>query len=132
MLFRSGENMPPKEHLLSINTFDMPKILDNAKAVLIWVKRLIIMEPGDDLTRPDMGLGLFSKYKYGWEDDVLRDLPLNLTKQILVYMPQYSNVSVDVQVKGNELYIAMNIDNETFILKTDSANNTIISLNDLK
>lgn len=124
--------MPPKEYLLSIDSFEKPKVLTNAQAVITWIIRLIIMEPGDEITRPEMGIGLFSKYKYGWDDEVIRTLTIELTKQISTYMPQYANAVVDIQSRDKELYIAITIGAETFLLKTDSVNNTILTLNDFK
>ena len=53
-----------KEHLMSINNTQTPKVLDGSMAEKMCIMRLILMEPGLYETHPKMGVGLVSKYRF--------------------------------------------------------------------
>lgn len=118
-----------QERLMSLDEFNTPKVLEGNHAAVTNICRLIIMEPGTFPMHPEMGIGLYSKYRYGWEDEVKVELKSDLTKQIQTYLPQLSGVSVQVNSKDKKLYVTVTFDSTvvTFVANTEDQEIGILS-----
>ena len=57
-----------KEYVIGTNDFKQPEEYLGKKAVGLLVERLLLLEPGTDPMRPEMGVGLVSKYRYMFPD----------------------------------------------------------------
>ena len=63
-----------KEHVLSLNNFNMPKVYNGSDAEYILIVRLLLLEPGKIQTHPYMGVGIISRYRYNNEDNFMINL----------------------------------------------------------
>ena len=53
-----------KEYHFDVNDFKEPRETTGRKAIGVLIVRLLLLEPGTDPNRPEMGVGLVSKYRY--------------------------------------------------------------------
>lgn len=82
-----------QEMLLSVDSFNKPEVLQGKEAIGILLVRLIQLEPGTIASRPKMGVGLLSNYRYCDESKIL-DLQNHIREQIRTYLPQFQAVDV--------------------------------------
>lgn len=47
-----------KEHVLSLNDFNMPKVFDASNSIYVLIVRIILLEPGTFQSHPEMGIGI--------------------------------------------------------------------------
>lgn len=93
-----------KEYLLNTDKFKRPEVVKDKDAIYILLVRLALMEKGEYQTMPDMGLGLRSRYRYSYAEDVGK-LVTDYEDQINTYLPDLSNVKVKAKVQDHTLYI---------------------------
>lgn len=107
-----------KEYGLSTNSFKQPKEYENADAIFVLIKRLILLNPGTYPNHPNMGVGLFKNWKFADMDDMglLRN---EIEKQILEYLPQFQLSEVSITKKGEkELAISIQVENIIYTMET--------------
>lgn len=107
-----------KEYGLSTNSFKQPKEYENADAIFVLIKRLILLNPGTYPNHPNMGVGLFKNWKFADMDDMglLRN---EIEKQILQYLPQFQLSEVSITKKGEkELAISIQVENIIYTMET--------------
>lgn len=97
-----------KEHVLSLNNFNMPKVYNGSDAEYILIVRLLLLEPGKIQTHPYMGVGIISRYRYNNEDNFLITLENDIKQQIQTYLPQLVMTNVSLVIKNNILGIIIN------------------------
>ena len=78
--------MPYKAYTLSTNSFKKPKVFTDYQAIGLLIVRLLLMEPGTDPIRPEMGVGLISRYRFVTEDKLI-DLRQRIEDQLSTYLP---------------------------------------------
>ena len=91
--------MALKEYLLQTDSFKKPKVVKDKDAIYVLLVRLALLEKGTYQTKPDMGLGLRSRYRYSFAEDVNK-LITDYEDQIKTYLPFLANSTVSAQVKG--------------------------------
>lgn len=107
-----------KEYGLSTNSFKQPKEYEDADAIFVLIKRLILLNPGTYPNHPNMGVGLFKNWKFADMDDMglLRN---EIEKQILEYLPQFQLSEVSITKKGEkELAISIQVENIIYTMET--------------
>lgn len=122
-----------EEHLLSVNSYQEPKVLYDNNAVYALIIRLILLEPGKDKDRPNMGVGIVSNYRYITSDKI--DLLKNdIKEQIRTYLPDFSMVDVNIEVYGTTLALYVKTDEVTYGIKFDSENGIVapLTMDDIK
>ena len=97
-----------KEHVLSLNNFNMPKVYNGSDAEYILIVRLLLLEPGKIQTHPYMEVGIISRYRYNNEDNFLITLENDIKQQIQTYLPQLVMTNVSLVIKNNILGIIIN------------------------
>ena len=102
-----------KEYLISTNDFRQPKEVYGKKAVGVLMVRLLLLEPGTDPMRPEMGVGLVSKYRYMFPDR-LSDLKKNIYDQLARFLFPYQRIGITMQVVDKELRMNITIDDTTY------------------
>lgn len=119
------------EHLLTTNDFGKRTTLTGAKAIAVAIIRLILMEPGVNPLHPEEGVGLKSRFGRCTNDD-LDDLKREIYMQLSVYLPEYSGIPINAEIKDAKLDIRINVDGEVYIFD-DALNetNSIATLNSL-
>ena len=119
-----------QEMLLSVDPFKKPKVLEGKDAIGILLVRLIQLEPGTITSRPKMGVGLLSNYRYCDEDKALL-LQDHIKDQIRTYLPEYQGVQVVTKLKENgQLVIDITIDKTLYRYETEqqSSDNRIVGI----
>lgn len=101
-----------KEHVLSLNDFNMPMVYDSNDANYILIIRLILLEPGKFQSHPYMGVGIRSKYRFNNESNFLEILQANIKDQISTYLPDLMMTDVMLVIKDKELGIIINTETE--------------------
>lgn len=119
-----------KEQVLSTNDFKEPKEYIGKKAVALLVCRLILLEPGTDPIRPEMGIGLVSKYRYMYPEK-LQELKKDIVKQIEIYLPNYSTVSIGMVMKNSQLVFDITVDDEVYKYITVEQEDNRVTLQEL-
>lgn len=105
------------EGVFATNKYNGPKILQGKEEVVILLIRLIILDPGNDPLHPEMGVGLFTRWKNCAVED-LPDLQLEIQKQIKVYMPLYQQAGVTVKSENSIMKISIKIDDTLYQFTT--------------
>lgn len=123
-----------KEPCLTTNDFNRPAILEGRDAISTLLVHLILLEPGTYSNRPEMGVGLVSRYRYN-EEESLQQLQKDIAKQVSIYLPEFEMVDVNVymdQTTNNEIVIEIYLDGVLYKYETAQQKDNNIGLNDLK
>lgn len=119
-----------KEYHLSSDNFDEPKITTGKKAIGVLLVRLLLLEPGTNPVRPEMGVGLASRYRYISEDN-LAILQKDIKTQIRTYLYPFPNLNVQIQLKNHQLILTIIIDNSTYNFITEEQEGNKVTLTEL-
>lgn len=105
-----SEDILVKEYLLSTNNFEKPKELHNNNAVCMYLMRLILLEPGSIQSKPEMGVGLVSRWRYS-DSTQFDGLKAEIQKQVREYLPefQFTDVSISFNARSKKLYIDIDL-----------------------
>lgn len=121
----------PKEYLLSTDEFNNPKVLEGKDAISQLLIHLILLEPGTYASRPTMGVGLISRYRYTSEDN-LDKLRKDIADQISLYLPEFSGVLVDLELDDEgQLIINIEINGTIYQYETSKQEDNNITLLEL-
>ena len=121
----------PKEYLLSTDEFNNPKVLEGKDAISQLLIHLILLEPGTYASRPTMGVGLISRYRYTSEDN-LDKLKKDIADQISLYLPEFSGVLVDLELDDEgQLIINIEINGTIYQYETSKQEDNNITLLEL-
>lgn len=119
-----------QEALLSVNKYDRPKVLKNENATSMLLLRLLLLTPGTIQSRPNMGVGIISRWRYTDMENI-KDLESEIERQISKYLPNLIASKVTVNPSENrkgEILIDITINNVIYSFETD---NTELKLTDL-
>ena len=122
-----------QEMLLSVDSFKKPKVLEGKEAIGILLVRLIQLEPGTFSSRPKMGVGLLSNYRYCDEEKAL-ELQEHIKSQIRTYLPEFQAVQVTTKLNpGGKLLIDIAIDEILYRYETEIEpdNNRIVGIHSI-
>lgn len=122
-----------QEMLLSVDAFNKPKVLEGKDAIGTLLVRLIQLEPGTISTRPKMGVGLLSNYRYCDEGKAL-ELQDHIKDQIKTYLPEYQAVQVATKLNpAGGLVIDITIDKILYRYETEqlSDDNRIVGIHSI-
>lgn len=117
-----------KEYALSVNEYNQPAEARGKRAIGVLIIRLLLMDKGTDPMRPDMGVGIVSRYRYMFAEDC-NDLISDIREQIQTYLLPYSAINaIDAEVKDKELYLTIKIDDATYSYKSVNLNTEDMTL----
>ena len=119
-----------REMLLSVDSFNKPTVLEGKDAIGTLLVRLIQLEPGTFASRPKMGVGLLSNYRY-CDEDKANQLQQHIKNQIMTYLPEFQAVQVATKLNpGGKLLIDITIDETIYRYETEveSDSNAISSI----
>lgn len=122
-----------QEMLLSIDSFKKPKVLEGKEAIGTLLVRLIQLEPGTFPSRPKMGVGLLSNYRY-CDEDKASELQYHIRDQIRTYLPEYQAVQVSTYLNNSkQLIIDITIDKTLYRYETEqqSDDNRIVGIHSI-
>lgn len=115
------------EFSFSVDDFESPKKYKDAKAIMILLTRLLLLEPGTIQSHPDAGVGLHSKYRFAVEGTAAADLESDFRKQIEKYLPQFQGAKVNCKESKGTLQIIVEIDDTLYGIYYDVNTSEITS-----
>lgn len=122
------------EYTLSTDEFNKPRVLKSKDAIAQLLIHLILLEPGTYSNRPEMGVGLVSRYRYTNTNNII-NLQNDIQNQIETYLPEFIgvdvNVSFDEDSTDNDLIIEIFFDGTTYKFETSKQEDNKIGLTDL-
>ena len=90
------------DYLLDLNDLGLPKVVDMSRIesgifnpAILTIIRLIVMRKGTDPDRPDMGIDIVGRYRFGFSSELYK-LQTEIEEQIGTYLPEFLPVSVEV------------------------------------
>ena len=93
------------EYLFSIDKFKKPvHITSKTYNAFLLIIRLILMNPGTIQSNPEMGVGLVSRYRYGYPSDIAQ-LAVDINNQIATYLPTFSFINVAVSIDAGNSHV---------------------------
>jgi hypothetical protein len=116
-----------REYTLSLNSFSRPLVLTDADATCVKLMELILLEKGTYPTRPDMGVGLVSRYRYSLTDN-LNQLESDISDQIDTYLPELEATEVNVTEQNRIINISITVDEVVYNLTYNKDTNSLDSL----
>lgn len=114
---------------MSVNEFNEPLVLTGRDSTATKILRLLLLEPGTSNSRPKMGVGIVSKYRFSLEDN-LDELTDTIKDQIKTYLTEATMHNVQLELRDKILYITISIDDDFYVYELDEQNK-ILSLSDL-
>ena len=105
-----------KEHVLSLNDFNMPKVFNESDSAYVLIIRLLLLEPGKFQSHPEMGVGIRSRYRFN--NDV--NLQNDIKKQIDKYLPELSATDVTITSNNKVLGIIINTADGAYVVSYDT------------
>lgn len=121
-----------KEYVIGTDDFKQPEEYVGKKAVGLLIERLLLLEPGTDPLRPEMGVGLVSKYRYMFPDK-LNELKNNVADQLERFLFPYQTVNIKFIVDNHELTIDITVDDNTYKYVTaEQKDNNTVTLKQLR
>lgn len=119
-----------KEYHMDVDDFKEPRATEGKKAVGVLIVRLLLLEPGTDPMRPEMGVGLVSRYRYMFPDR-LSELKQEISRQLETYLFPYQTVGIELDMYDKELTIDITIDDYTYKYVTKQQEGNRITLKQL-
>lgn len=118
-----------REYFLGIDEFNHPKIYTDQHATYVLLIRLILLEPGTYPTRPNMGVGIVSRYRFALEDKI-RQLQDDISEQIIEYLPEFtaSKVTCTYDASVKSVQIDITIDEYVYQISYNPETNKLSSL----
>lgn len=121
----------PQEHLLTTDEFNNPKVLTGREAISQLLIHLILLEPGTYASRPTMGVGLVSRYRYNSKDS-LEQLRQDIQDQVSIYLPEFGAVNVELSMdEEDRLIIDIEISGTIYRYETSKQEDNNITLTEL-
>lgn len=120
-----------REYLVGTDDFNNPKVVYGKKAIGVIVCRLLLLEPGTDPMRPEMGVGIVSKYRYMFPDN-LNELKRDIAYQLNKYLFPYQRVAITMWVETDKtLRMDIVIDDNTYKYVIEEQEDNRITLEEL-
>lgn len=120
-----------REYLIGTDDFNNPKVVYGKKAIGVIVCRLLLLEPGTNPMRPEMGVGIVSKYRYMFPDN-LNELKRDIAYQLNKYLFPYQRVSITMWVETDKtLRMDIVIDDNTYKYVIEEQEDNRITLEEL-
>ena len=109
-----------KEHVLSLNDFNMPKVFNESDSTYVLIIRLLLLEPGKFQSHPEMGVGIRSRYHFNNDENFLMNLQNDIKKQIDKYLPELSATDVTITSNNKVLGIIINTADGAYVVSYDT------------
>lgn len=108
-----------REYFFSVNKFNKPTVFTGKSSIAMLLTRLILMEPGTDPLRPEMGVGI-RHFRYTMKSiDDLRD---RVKDQIERFLPCFQSSDVKIVLTQNKFYnIEIRINDTLFVYDSATA-----------
>lgn len=112
-------------HVLSLNEFSKPLVLDKTNAVYTHIIYLLLCSKGQFQSHPNMGVGLRERYRYNTDENFLSNLKTDIRNQMEQYLPEVAALDIGLTVKDHVLGIIIDTSDGTYVMAYDSNKNDI-------
>lgn len=112
-------------HLLSLNDFSKPKVLDKTDAGYINIIYLILLTKGKYQSHPTMGVGIRERYRYNDDENFLMGLREDIKSQIEQFLPELGMTDISVGMNNHTLGIVIDTVNGSYALAYDTKKETM-------
>ena len=112
-------------HLLSMDSFGMPKVAGQIESMYTYIVYLILLEKGKFQTHPDMGVDIRRKYRFNNDTNLLQTIQKDISNQISTYLPELGVIEVAVNMKNQILGIIINTEAGAYAITYDTTNGII-------
>lgn len=108
------------EYSFGVDSFNHPTVFYNEDAIACKIIELLMMRPGTYPTRPYMGVGLVSNYRYSFFEN-MGLLENTIQEQLDTYLPELAGATVSLgkNEENKQLFIYITIDDLTYGLSLD-------------
>ena len=96
--------------VLSVNSFNNPKVLEDKNAMYMQIIYLILLKKGTFQTRPDMGVSLRERYRYNNSETLKSDLISDIKKQLEQYLPEIQNAEISIEIDNTTHVMTIIVD----------------------
>lgn len=107
-------------HLLSLNSFNKPRVLSADDAAYTHIIYLILLPQGKYQSHPKMGVGIRERYRHSNDNDLLIKLRQDIRDQIELYLPEIQVIDVSLKVENHVLGIIIDTTKGTYVLAYNS------------
>lgn len=119
-----------KEYHIDTDDFNQPRVSKGREAIGVLLVRLLLLEPGTDPMRPEMGVGLQTKYRYMFPDR-LSDLRKDIYTQLETYLAPFQRIEIVLSVNDKELQLDITINDNVYKYVTQQQEDNTITLTKL-
>lgn len=112
---------------MTLNDFNMPKVLEGTYSMYTNLIYLILLEPGKFQSHPTMGVGLKSRWRYNNEEGFLFNLQREIQSQIERFLPSLTSVKVSLAIQDTLLHITINTETAVYELTYNSSTDELNS-----
>ena len=103
-----------REYLFAVDKLSRPLVVEGKEAIGTLLVRLILLNPGSDPLKPEMGVGI-ENYRFALNR--LDELQERIQDQIKTYLPDFSNAEVNiVEITSKKVCnIEITVDDVTYV-----------------
>ena len=141
MATKIDESANLRDYMLGLDDIQQPRIVDMSiikpgewNAAILFIMRLILMVPGTQEDRPEMGIDIRGRYHFAYEEELMT-LNQELMNQIGMYCPELLPVKVNCFMErrddGNYLAISIVVDEIDYRIMYNVEEKTIVGLEDI-
>ena len=112
-------------HLLSLNEFSKPLVLDKTNAAYTSIIYLLLCSKGQFQSHPNMGVGLRERYRYNNDENFLNTLKNDIRGQLELFLPEFASADIGLIVKNRTLGITIDTSDGTYVMAYDPDKDTI-------
>jgi hypothetical protein len=107
-------------HLLSLNSFNRPKVLSANDAAYTNLIYLIMLTKGKYQSHPNMGVGIRERYRHSNDTNMLITLRQDIRDQIEQYLPEITVIDVSFKITNHVLGIIIDTTSGAYVLAYNS------------
>lgn len=86
-------------------------------AIYILLQRLMLLDPGSIQSHPDMGVGIITKWRYSYYENIDL-LQSEIQTQIEKYLPQLQGVNVKIaRADHHDIIISIEVNNKLYVFE---------------
>ena len=113
-----------REFTLSVDSFNDPKVYKSPKSLQLLLTRIILLNPGEIQSHPDMGVGLLTRFRFSLDDgNLVSNLCSEIRTQLDTYLPIFSGAQVNAELKQKTLYGTIVLQQYVFSFAYNTDNN---------
>ena len=114
-----------ESHLLSLNEFNKPRVLDDGDAGYMHIIHLLLCTQGRYPSHPTMGVGIRERYRFNNDENFLMNLKKDIEAQINQFLPELRLTDVRLNIRDNVLGIIIDTAEGAYAIAYNSDEETM-------